>query len=368
MSELRFRFEGREVPARDGQTVAGALWGAGIRTLSWSSKFRRPRGLRCGAGACPGCTVRVNGLAGINACETPIRGGEVVERVRPRLRWLPADRLGFLVPAGFQGARWLRSKAVWDVAERVIAHLAGHGGLADPDALDRQPVPVAAHVTVDLLVVGAGARGLTAATAAGAAGRSVLLIERGPMPGGRLLDAFAGAPEAEAMAAAARAAGVDVRCGATSLGAFDDGIVAIAHAGGLLLVHAREVVNATGSLDREVVLPDGDRPGVLLATAATRLVVREGVLPGRRIVLVQTPAGAEVARGLQGLLAASGVAVVAIVAPSDVRAIRGREHVRAVTLAGGRRIACDAVVVAAGRRPADELARQAHLPIEPAAG
>jgi sarcosine oxidase subunit alpha len=105
-------------------------------------------------------------------------------------------------------------------------------------------------------------------------------------------------------------------------------------------------------------------PGVMLASAVRRLIVREGVRPGRRAVLV-APDGAP--DGLAAMLRDAGVEVVARCAPLAVEAIHGRSSVTGVTVAG-RRLACDLVVVDAGRRPADELARQADVSEEPRVG
>jgi sarcosine oxidase subunit alpha len=361
---VRFSFDGREVPASPGQTIAGALYAAGVRTLSWSPRYRRPRGLRCGTGACPGCTVAVGGARGIQACITPVVGGEVVERIRPWLPWLPADRLGFLVPAGFQSSRWLRPAPIWHIAEPVLARLAGQGPPPSPSSPLHRTASRAEDRVVDVLVVGGGERGLRAATLEAAAGRSVLLVDRGPEPGGRLLDRRGGAAVARALADAARAAGVEVLARATSLGTFDDGVDAVVADERLVVVRAGRVVRETGSLDREVVLPDGDRPGVLLASAVERLIAREGVSPGRRAVIVATGDGEATADSLEHVLAVVGTRVVARCEPGAVVAIHGRSAVRAVSLARGR-IRCDLVVVAAGRRPADELDRQEAVPVEP---
>lgn len=356
-----FWFEGREIQARPGQSLAGALHAAGVRTLSWSSKYRRPRGLRCGRGACPGCTLAVDGLGGVQGCMTPVRGGERVRRIRPWLPLLPVDPLGRFAPAGFHGSRWLRPPRVWNLAERVLARLAGQA-----------PIPMAGvvpvHVgpdgylerAVDLLVIGAGRTGLRAAIDAARAGRSVLLVDRDHEAGGRLLEEPGGRATAERLVAEATDAGVELIRSAVALGAFDDGVEGVVHGGRLLGVSAGEVRHATGSLDREVALPDGDRPGVMQSTAVRRLILREGVRPGRQAVIVAT-AGA--VAGLDELLAGAGTTVVAHCVPEDVGAIHGRGAVRGVTLRSGR-LACDLVVIDAGRRPADDLARQADVPEE----
>jgi len=76
------RFEGREVPVLDGDTVASALFRSGVRTFSRSLKGHRRRGLYCGTGECPNCTVTVDGVPGVRSCITPAAGGMRVERAR----------------------------------------------------------------------------------------------------------------------------------------------------------------------------------------------------------------------------------------------------------------------------------------------
>lgn len=363
--ELRFDFEGRTIRARPGQTLGGALHAAGIRTLSWSAKFRRARGLRCGTGACPGCTVAVDGVGGVQACVTPVRAGVRVRRIRPRWLLLPADTLGFLVPAGFQDSRWLRGSRRWNRVARLIAHLAGQGLVPRPADAAHLAVTSLERRTVDVLVVGGGRRGMDAALAAGSTpGTRVLLVERGTRLGGRLLDDPATAGAASSQAAELAAAGVEVLLDATALGAFAEGVEGVSAGPVLWAINARTVIRETGSLDRELVLPDGDRPGVLLPSAVARLIVREGVRPGRRAVIVYTPDGDAQARATAVLLRGAGVELAATCGPAEVLGIAGRTRVEGVRFARGL-VRCDLVVLCNGRRPADELARQANLPVEP---
>ena len=53
----------------------------------------------------------------------------------------------------------------------------------------------------------------------------------------------------------------------------------------LWLIRARRVVIATGAIERPLVFPGNDRPGIMLAGAAATYLNRYGVLPGRRIVV-----------------------------------------------------------------------------------
>jgi predicted molibdopterin-dependent oxidoreductase YjgC len=77
---ITFSFDGEEITAREGQTVAAALLAAGHRTLRETRLGGRPRGLFCGIGACFDCLVVHNGVPGTRACLTPVAQGDVVER------------------------------------------------------------------------------------------------------------------------------------------------------------------------------------------------------------------------------------------------------------------------------------------------
>lgn len=72
--------DGTSIPLAEGQTIAAALWAAGIRTWRTTRIQGRPRGIFCGIGACYDCLVEVNGVPDVRACITPARSGDVVRR------------------------------------------------------------------------------------------------------------------------------------------------------------------------------------------------------------------------------------------------------------------------------------------------
>ncbi|MDL9979986.1 (2Fe-2S)-binding protein [Microbacterium candidum] len=72
------RFDGDSIDGRDGQTIAGVLLGAGIR--SWRTAGGAERGVFCGIGVCQDCVVTVNGVEGVRACQRPAVDGDIVER------------------------------------------------------------------------------------------------------------------------------------------------------------------------------------------------------------------------------------------------------------------------------------------------
>lgn len=76
---VRFTFDGREVTARAGDTIAMALWSLGDIVLRRSSRDGAPRGVFCNMGVCYECLVVVDG-ATVRACTTVVRDGMCVLR------------------------------------------------------------------------------------------------------------------------------------------------------------------------------------------------------------------------------------------------------------------------------------------------
>jgi len=66
-------FDGRPVPAAPGQTVAAALWAAGIRSWRTTRTGGAPRGLFCGIGTCFDCLITIDGTPNQRACLIPAR-------------------------------------------------------------------------------------------------------------------------------------------------------------------------------------------------------------------------------------------------------------------------------------------------------
>jgi sarcosine oxidase subunit alpha len=359
--------DGEPVPARTGEPVAAALLAAGKVVVSRSAKYHRPRGPFCLAGACGTCLVRAGGLPSQRACRTPCRDGLAIE-TQNAVPGARHDLLGVidrLTPRGLDHHHLATWSAVANRAAVAVARrLAGLGRLPDRAALGSvRPGGPAREERWDALVVGAGPAGLAAAEALADAGRSVLLADREPAPGGRLrcrLEAE-GAPDlawAARSAARVRAAGGEVAAGTTVVGLWHDGgaPVAALHADGpparVRLVRPARVVVCTGGTPQPLAIPGGDRPGVLGGRGLAVALAEHGVVPGARAVVVGE--GAE-PHARAGALAGAGVAVE-IVGDAAAGRVLGRTRVRALALPS-RRLACDTLAIATPPAPAAELAR-----------
>ncbi|MFD3696498.1 (2Fe-2S)-binding protein [Streptomyces sp. NPDC058646] len=71
-------FDGRELPAQEGQSLAAVLWSAGILAWRTTREGGAPRGVFCGIGSCYDCLVTVNGSPNQRACLVPARPGDTV--------------------------------------------------------------------------------------------------------------------------------------------------------------------------------------------------------------------------------------------------------------------------------------------------
>ena len=386
--ELHFSFDGKEYTAFEGDTIGSALYAAGRRTFSRSFKYHRRRGLMCCAGQCPNCLVQVDDAPGVRACTEPVREGMQVVHMNasPSLD-LDAMRATDLVggpftPPGFYYKTFIRPRRLWPFYEKVLRHAAGLGRLRRSQP-EREWRSEYRRRHADVLVVGGGAAGLSAAIAAAKRGADVVLADEGAEPGGRLL-AEGGETYARELAARARELGVEVLVNAPALGAFD-GLVPVWQGDTLHQIRTRCQVFATGAIEQPLVFPGNDLPGVMLSGGALRLMNLYGVQPGTRAVVATVDD-----RGLYAALALldAGVEVacvadlrpkwpfeptrrleaagVELVNDATVLEARGRSQLQGVVVGApgadegdGRTIGCDLLVVSGGSSPATSLITQA---------
>lgn len=76
---LKIFVDGKAVEAFVGETVAAALFAAGVSFFRLSHKHKQPRSLYCGMGVCYECLVTVNGVHAQRACVTLVEDGMTVE-------------------------------------------------------------------------------------------------------------------------------------------------------------------------------------------------------------------------------------------------------------------------------------------------
>ena len=364
---LNFRFDGRAYEGHPGDTLASALLANGVRLVARSFKYHRPRGIVAAGAEEPAALVQLEEGA---HTEPNRRPGDIALyeglRAASQHAWPSlavdfgalAGRLAPLLPAGFYYKTFMRPRLLWEgLWEPLLRRMAGLGrapALPDPARYDKR------HIHCDVLVVGGGPAGLAAALAAGRAGARTILADSDTHFGGALLRRACRIGERDGAAWAAAAVAelqalpaMHLLPATTVLGHYDDNYLVAAEqvaqgpgATGrprqrLWHIRARRVVLATGALERPLVFPDNDRPGIMLASAVETYLHRYAVLPGSRAVLF---ADNDDAYAVAAALAEAGVAVAAIVDPRPAAGARARDQVAGLPYYGAH-----AVVGTAGR-------------------
>ena len=358
---LRFRFDGREYEGHPGDTLASALLANGVRLVGRSFKYHRPRGIFSAGPEEPSALVQLETGAftepNRRATDIALYDGlrAASQNAWPNLTLDLASLAGAiapLLPAGFYYKTFMRPAALWrSVWEPLLRHMAGLGQAPrEPDAsrYDKR------HIHCDVLVVGAGPAGLSAALAAGQTGARVILADSDSVFGGALLrrpqrigTQHSNDWVAATVAELAQMPETVLLTGTTVLGYYDDNYLIAAERVGdrlepaaspgmprqrLRQIRARRVVLATGAQERPLIFPGNDRPGIMLASAVESYVHRYAVGPGRRAVLF---ANNDDAYNAAAALIEAGVPVAAIIDPRDAPGLAALRRVEPTPILAG---------------------------------
>ena len=312
--DVTITFDGRPVPARLGESLAAALTAAGITTLR-TTRSDQPRGMFCGMGVCQDCLVEVDGKPNQRACMVKVAGPMTVAP-EAHLRPLPPAR-----PAA-------------------------------------APVEIGAMRVErpEVLVIGAGPGGLSAAIAARRSGADVVLLDERSHPGGQYYKQVAVAgvarPDAQhragaALVAEARCLGVDIRPDTLVWGAFEPREFVASGGGGTVRFEPQVAIVATGAYERGWPVPGWTLPGVMTTGAAQTLWRTARRLPGRRVLVAGNgPLNSQLAAELLG----GGAEVVAVAEASRRPAPRNWRTLLAMAKAAPRLLADGLRYHAARRR------------------
>ncbi len=279
--EVVFTFNGVEMTGHAGETIAAALLANGEKVFGRHPRDGAAQGIFCANGQCGQCLVLADGRSA-KACLTPVQAG-------------------------------LRVRALSGPPE------------LPPDDAPVEFLPRLERVDTDVLIVGGGPAGLSAADELGSHGVQVTLCDDKSTLGGKLSlqthnffgsveDCHAGERGMEIgrlLAHQVRSRpGVDVWTESPVVGIFQDGLVGVVRHGRYTAVRPRAILVASGAREKALAFPGADLPGVYGAGAFQTLVNRDLVLPSKRLLVV----GA----GNVGLIVAyqalqAGIDVVAVV-------------------------------------------------------
>lgn len=254
---VKFYFNGVEVEAYEGESIAAALYAIGVNVFTRSIRLGRPRGLFCMIGKCSSCFMKVNGIPNTRTCIEPVRSGVRVE-FQSGLEDIPP------------------CESILDVSEEATLE------------------------NVDVLVVGGGPAGLSAAITLAEYGLNVTIVDEHFKLGGQLVKQthkFFGSKEffgglrgfqvAEELTRRVKKYGnVRVLLQTVVYGVFRNGWVGLMGKRRLYRVKPRYIIVSTGASERYLAFPGNDLPGVMGAGGAQTLMNEYGILPGEEVVVV----------------------------------------------------------------------------------
>ena len=242
-----------------GLSIAAALTQCSRPDFSTDAAGKK-RGVFCGMGVCHDCLVTVDGRTSQRACMTPVADGMHIDR----------------------------QQAKPDIASPELSDLR-----TIPETIEQR--------SMDLLIIGSGPSGLSAAIAAASAGASVTIVDERHSAGGqfykqpntssarRELEGDRQASDGAALIAQALALGVTILGGVTVWGAAhdEDGLPVIGCLGpdGAFYCHPKMLIIGTGAFERPAPIKGWTLPGVMTAGAAQTLLRSYATLPGKRVLI-----------------------------------------------------------------------------------
>jgi NADPH-dependent 2,4-dienoyl-CoA reductase/sulfur reductase-like enzyme/ferredoxin len=364
--EIPFFWEGRELKAREGETISSALFANGIRVFGHHPKDGAAQGIFCANGQCSQCLVLADGIP-IKSC---------LELVRPGLCVEPVEGLPVLPGVN----------------------------AADDPASQFQDIE---EVRVPVLIIGGGPAGLSAAIELGGRGIEALIIDDKHRLGGKLVlqtHRFFGS--IEAVYAGTRGIDIATRLEkevrsfpclrvwlqAAALAVFSDRKIGVLVDGRkYVLVSPEVLLVAAGAREKNLAFPGNTLPGVYGAGAFQTLVNRDLVKPTSRLFIVGGGNVGLIAgyHALQAGIAVSGLVEVMpecggykvhrdklarlgvpILTSHTVTSANGKERVESVTVSRvderfkpipgtEKSFACDTLLIAVGLDPISEFYEKA---------
>ena len=354
---VTFSWNEKPLQGIKGEMISSALFANGIQVFGHHSKDHSAQGMFCANGQCSQCLVVADGLP-VKSCMTPLKQGMVIASMETLPRFPAADE-----PVDL---------------EEVVTR------------------------TVQVLIIGGGPAGLSAAVELGKLGVETLIIDDKDRLGGKLVlqthkffgsveDSWAGTRGFEIghilEQEVAAFPSVETWLETTAVGVFSDGVVGVVQRGRYVMIRPEKLLVATGAREKMLAFPGNTLPGVYGAGAFQTLVNRDLIKAAHRVLIVgggnvgiiagyhALQAGIEVVAVIEGLPEVGGYKVhadklkrlgVPIFTRHTVVSANGTDHLESVTMARlddnwkvipgtEKTVEVDTLLIAVGLSPVNEF-------------
>ncbi len=305
---LTFTFNDVKYTGYQGDTLASALLANGVHLIGRSFKYHRPRGIYASGCDDPNAKVQLvftSQRGTINEPNVNATELELVEGLTAHSQncWPSVKKdigainnvLKHFFPAGFYYKTFMWPAKFWHrIYEPFIRNAAGLGVV--PKTADATPYNHY-YEYCDLLIIGSGYAGINYALQQTSSDINILLVEDKPRLGGKLLlDNSQSQWLQESIAQLQVQPNVTIKTRTQACGYYDQNMVTLIeqvnnHEASdnphtplqrMWYVRAKQVVIASGAIERPLLFANNDRPGIFLASAAREYLELYSVTPGRK--------------------------------------------------------------------------------------
>ena len=404
---IKFEFNGKKLSGFEGDTLASALLSNDQVLVGRSFKYHRPRGIVASGSEEPNALINL----GEKEKFEPNQRATTIElfdglKAASQNHWpslnfdigVVNNYLARFLPAGFYYKMFIHPRPFWKyIYEPFIRQSAGLGRA--PSQKDHSQYEHF-YAFYDLVIVGGGISGLNAALTAAESGLKILIIEQNPEWGGRCLVDFSTIGDETSAEYVSRLVSelkkfenVTMRSRMMGAGVYDHGYILgyerlndhLAEEDGprhrLWRIRAKQIITATGSIERPISFPSNDIPGVMLASAVRDYALNFGVATGNKIAvytnnddayrtaITLNEVGVEVpiivdARGSGGGALAERAKALGIRVENGkaISKVFGKKRVEAISICehkdsgkGNEKISCDCIAMSGGWSPVVHL-------------
>lgn len=392
MNDVLIKVNNKMIKTNENIPLGIALYKAGFTYFEPSFKFNRPRGPLSFEWWSPE-RIYVNDYGPVNHYLMRTKNGLSIKIEEKSLQRFFMNLLSPYLKVGFQHNRFFRSKIGWSMTWKIMKKSLPLFQI--PERIVEHGVSKPIVIETDVIVIGSGVSGLSAALAAKNAGADVIVLEGDEIIGGHLRYDMSlierinitGFELIQSLLRDIEKNKINIIRNTALTAILDDALVGVQFnepTGVPVLVKSKSIIIASGAREVLTVFGNNDLPGIILGSSALKIVNFYKMSIGRHISVIGSN---DWAARIAIQLSSQGIDVTLIdtyngvsefykklISNSGVRHIVGykvleaigRKHVSGIRISNGKEsfnIDSDAVILASLRSPAIEIPGQMMIPI-----